>query len=91
MLVNGYHPAHKLLEDTLKKLNNFEEAVIVGSGFLANMALFTLGRKGDLFLVDSEYHASGIVGSSTTKAQVRFFEHNSFDDLLQKSKDYKKI
>ncbi|GAB6045891.1 pyridoxal phosphate-dependent aminotransferase family protein [Caminibacter profundus] len=91
MLVNGYHPVHKLLEETLKKLNNFEEAVIVGSGFLANMALFTLGRKGDLFLVDSEYHASGIVGSSLTGAQVRFFEHNSFDDLLQKSKDYKKF
>ena len=49
MLVNGYHPAHKIFEDYLKKLNNFEEALVLGSGFMANMALFELGRRGDLF------------------------------------------
>jgi len=90
LLVNGYTKAHKLLEDELKKLNNFEEAVIVGSGFLANMALFELGRKGDLFLVDEEYHASGIVGSKLTQAEVKFFRHNSINDLENKAKDYKK-
>jgi 8-amino-7-oxononanoate synthase len=89
MLVNGYHPAHKLLEDYLKELNGFEDALIVGSGFLANMALFELGRKGDLFLVDEEYHASGMVGSKLTKAEVRFFKHNDFEDLKIKSEDYK--
>ncbi len=89
MLVNGYHPAHKLLEDKLKALNNFEEALILGSGFLANMALFELGRRGDLFLVDEEYHASGIVGSKLTSAEVRFFKHNDINDLTDKSKDYK--
>ncbi|NPA11781.1 MAG: pyridoxal phosphate-dependent aminotransferase family protein [Epsilonproteobacteria bacterium] len=89
MLVNGYHPAHKLLEDYLKKLNGFEEALVLGSGFLANMALFELGRKGDLFLVDSEYHASGITGAKLTSAEVRFFKHNDLNDLMDKSKDYK--
>ena len=89
MLVNGYHPAHKLLEDKLKTLNNFEDALVLGSGFLANMALFELGRRGDLFLVDEEYHASGIVGSKLTSAEVRFFKHNDINDLTQKSKDYK--
>ena len=91
LLVNGYNRAHKMLEDKLKKLNNFEDAIIVGSGFLANMALFELGRRGDLFLVDSEYHASGIVGSRLTQAEVRFFNHNSLDDLEKKSKDLKKF
>ena len=91
MLVNGYHPAHKLLEDKLKELNNFEDAIIVGSGFLANMALFELGRKGDLFLIDSEYHASGIVGSRLTQAEVRFFNHNDLNSLKEKSNDYKKF
>ncbi|NPA11902.1 MAG: pyridoxal phosphate-dependent aminotransferase family protein [Epsilonproteobacteria bacterium] len=89
LLVNGYTKFHQMLEDKLKKLNNFEDALIVGSGFLANMALFELGRRGDLFLVDKEYHASGITGSKLTSAQVRFFEHNDINDLKEKSKDYK--
>jgi len=90
MLVNGYNEAHKLLEDKLKELNNFEDALVVGSGFLGNLALFELGRKGDLFLVDREYHASGIVGSKITGAKVKFFNHNDLNDLKEKSKDYKK-
>jgi 8-amino-7-oxononanoate synthase len=89
MLVNGYHPAHKLLEDKLKTLNNFEDGIIIGSGFLANMALFELGRRGDLFLIDEEYHASGIVGSKLTSAEVRFFSHNDINSLIQKANDYK--
>jgi 8-amino-7-oxononanoate synthase len=90
MLVNGYHPAHKILENKLKELNNFEETLIVGSGFLANMALFELGRKGDIFYIDEEYHASGIVGAKLTNAEVKFFKHNDFKSLLEISKDYKK-
>jgi len=89
MLVNGYHPAHRLLEEKLKQLNGFEDALILGSGFLANMALFELGRKGDLFLVDEEYHASGIIGSRLTGAEVRFFKHNDIDDLQQKASECK--
>jgi 8-amino-7-oxononanoate synthase len=91
MLINGYHPAHKILEDYLKQLNNFEDALVLGSGFMANMALFELGRRGDLFLVDEEYHASGIIGSKLTNAEVRFFKHNSLNDLEQKAEDYKKF
>jgi len=89
MLVNGYHPLHKKLEDYLTKLNNFEEGILVGSGFLANMALFELVRKSDLALIDEEYHASGIVGSKLSSAEIRFFKHNDINDLKAKSKDYK--
>jgi 8-amino-7-oxononanoate synthase len=93
MLVNGYNKAHKLLEDYLKELNNFEDALILGSGFLANMALFELGRRGDVFFVDEEYHASGIVGSKLTNAKVIFFKHNDLEDLKEKSKNlnYKRV
>jgi len=90
LLVNGYNKAHKILEERLKELNNFEEGLIVGSGFLANMALFELGRKGDVFYIDEEYHASGIVGSKLTQADVKFFKHNDIEDLKKKSEDYKK-
>jgi 8-amino-7-oxononanoate synthase len=94
MLVNGYNKAHKMLENYLKELNNFEDALVLGSGFLANLALFELGRKGDVFFVDEEYHASGIIGSKLTNANVIFFKHNNLEDLKEKSKylnHYKRV
>ena len=40
-LVYGYQHSHKKLENTLKKMYDFEDALIVGSGFLANTALIS--------------------------------------------------
>ena len=89
LLVNGYTKVHKDFEEYLCKLNNFEDGIVLGSGFLANLALFELVRKKDLALIDEEYHASGIVGSKLTNGEVRFFKHNNLDDLKEKSKDFK--
>ena len=90
-LVNGYTEIHKNFEKYLCTLNNFEDGVILGSGFLANLALFELVRKKDLALIDEEYHASGIVGSRLTQGEIRFFKHNDIKDLMKKSSDYKKF
>ncbi len=89
MLVNGYTQTHKDFEEYLCELNNFEDGIVLGSGFLANLALFELVRKKDLALVDEEYHASGIIGTKLTSAEVRFFKHNNLEDLIKKSSDYK--
>ena len=89
MLVNGYTKAHKLFEEYLCELNNFESGIVLGSGFLANMALFELVRKKDLALIDEEYHASGITASKLAQGKVRFFKHNDINDLKEKSSDYK--
>jgi len=91
-LVNGYHPIHKAFEKRLCKLNGFEAAMVVGSGFLANLAMIeALPRKGDLLLMDKEYHASGIVASKLTDATVVFFPHNDFEAAarLLKNREYK--
>jgi 8-amino-7-oxononanoate synthase len=59
MLVNGYHEIHEGFENTLSHLNSFERGLVVGSGFLANMALIeSLVRKKDMLFIDEEYHAS---------------------------------
>ena len=89
LLVNGYTKIHKNFEEYLCKLNNFEDGIVLGSGFLANLALFELVRKKDLALIDEEYHASGIAGSKLTNGEVRFFKHNDLEDLKEKSGDYK--
>ena len=39
LLVNGYHQIHKDFEDALCEANGFEDAIVLGSGFNANIAL----------------------------------------------------
>ena len=92
-LVNGYTLIHKKLEDFLKKESGFEEAILVGSGFLANLVLESLVRKEDILLMDEKFHASGILASRLVKNKA-FFRHNDLNDLkklIEKNKDKKRI
>ena len=88
ILVNGYSQIHKKFEDDLKKVNKFEEALVVGSGFLANVSMIeALVRKGDTLFIDEEYHASGILATKLLKKeQVILFSHNDYQDLENKIK-----
>jgi 8-amino-7-oxononanoate synthase len=89
MLVNGYHPIHRMFEMTMAELNGFEEAVVVGSGFLANMSLIeALVRKGDMLFMDEEYHASGVMAAQLLGDRVITFKHNDVEDLAQKLQAY---
>lgn len=89
MLVNGYHPIHRIFEMELAEANYFEEGMIVGSGFLANMALIeALVRKGDMLFMDEEYHASGVMASQLLGDRVVKFKHNDENDLRQKLEAY---
>ncbi|MDR2034618.1 MAG: pyridoxal phosphate-dependent aminotransferase family protein [Helicobacteraceae bacterium] len=86
-LVNGYHAIHREFERFLIKSRGYEAAMTIGSGFLGNLALFeTLPRKGDLLLIDEEYHASGILAAKTARSKVLFFAHNDASDLEKKLK-----
>ena len=83
ILVNGYNSIHKEFEDALKKANHFEDAVVVGSGFLANLSMIeALVRKGDILFIDEEYHASGMLATKLLNTnQVIIFKHNDSKDL----------
>jgi len=86
LLVNGYHPIHKKFEQKIAKANGFESGLIVGSGFLANIALIeALARRGDELFLDSKYHASGVLASKLVD-RVTIFEHNNPKDLKEKLK-----
>jgi len=91
MLVNGYHQIHQDFENYLAKVHQFESALVVGSGFLANFGLIeALVRLNDELFIDSEYHASGIVATRLLKKeQVHIFQHNSLQDLERLLKDSK--
>ena len=89
MLVNGYHPIHRIFEREMAEQNGFEEGLVVGSGFLANMALIeSLVRKGDMLFMDEEYHASGVMASQLLGDRVVTFSHNDVDDLREKLAAY---
>lgn len=82
MLVGGYHPVHRMLEERLYSSNGFEAGIVMGSGFNANVGLIeSLVRKGDTLLIDEEYHASGILGTRICEGEVIFFPHNDADFL----------
>ncbi|WP_281950304.1 aminotransferase class I/II-fold pyridoxal phosphate-dependent enzyme [Nitrosophilus kaiyonis] len=90
LIVNGYTSIHKNFEDDLCRLNGFEAGIVLGSGFLANIALIeALPRKNDLLLIDEEYHASGILASKLTQAKLEFFKHNDPEDLEKRLKNKK--
>jgi len=87
MLVNGYHPIHAAFEKALCDANGFEAAIVMGSGFNANIGLIeSLVRKGDLLLMDAEYHASGVAGARMCEGKVEFFAHNDPEDLEKRLK-----
>ena len=89
-LVNGYHPIHKEFEEYIAKLNGFEKALCVGSGFLANLSIFeALPRRGDLLLFDEEFHASGLLTENLNEAKVIKFKHNDSGDLKKKIIEFK--
>ena len=78
MLVNGYSKVHKDFEEYISKLNSFEKSIVVGSGYLANLALIeSLVRKGDILILDEEYHASGIMASKLVDCTPIYFSHNN--------------
>ncbi len=82
MLVNGYSEMHRGFEKKLAKSFGFESCALFGSGFLANIGLFeALGRKKSAFFVDSEYHASGILGSKLLQGELHFFDRSDLNSL----------
>jgi 8-amino-7-oxononanoate synthase len=84
LLVNGYHQIHKDFEEALCDANGFEDGVVLGSGFNANIALIeSLVRKSDELFMDEMYHASGVLASSINGIKVKFFKHNDMDELTQ--------
>ena len=94
LLVGGYHKEHYDFERSLCQSNGFEDGVVVGSGFAANIALIeALVRKGDVLLMDASYHASGVLASNIGTMDKKIFEHNDMahlEKLLFANRDKKR-
>ncbi|MFC3848042.1 aminotransferase class I/II-fold pyridoxal phosphate-dependent enzyme [Helicobacter baculiformis] len=87
MLLNGYHPLHRELEEFLCARFGYEACLLVGSGFLGNVALIdALVRKNDILFMDAHYHASGQFLAKKLP-NAHFFSHNNTLDLVQQLKN----
>ena len=85
--IAGTNHAHVLLEQELADLHNRESALLLGSGWMANMtALATLGENmpGLVILSDSKNHNSMIEGIRHGRCEKQIFRHNDLEDLENK-------
>ncbi|MET0250120.1 MAG: aminotransferase class I/II-fold pyridoxal phosphate-dependent enzyme, partial [Sphingobium sp.] len=85
-LLRGNAPEHEGLEAKAAAFFRTQSALFMGSGYVANLALFsTLPQRGDLIVADELIHAAVHDGIRMGQAQVVFAKHNdiqSFDDLI---------
>lgn len=83
-LVCGHSQAHHELEQALAQHIGYPRALLLSSGFSANLALLScLVTKGDVIYQDKINHASLIDGALLSRAQLRRYRHNSVEHLSQ--------
>jgi 8-amino-7-oxononanoate synthase len=93
-LVTGNHSLYTKIEAQLAALKHTEDAVVFGSGYLANIGVITaLMDRHDLILIDKLAHACLLDGAQLCGAKVMRFRNNDLtqvDDILTKHRaDYR--
>ena len=84
-LITGSHPLLHELEARLAAWKGCEDAVVLGSGYLANLsALTALAGPEDVILVDALAHSCLWAGARLARARVIPFRHNDCSDLETK-------
>ncbi|MFF2321443.1 8-amino-7-oxononanoate synthase [Agrobacterium sp. NPDC058088] len=79
-LLRGNHPEHEAVEAEAAAFFGAEKAIYFGSGFAANVALFsTLPLRDDLVLHDALIHASVHDGIAAGKAKAVVVPHNAVE------------
>jgi 8-amino-7-oxononanoate synthase len=81
-VAGGYTELHKTLERRLADFTGQQEAVVLASGYQANLgAIGGLLRPGDLAVCDLLSHASIVDGVRLAGAELRYFQHNNAEHL----------
>ncbi len=81
-LMAGTLPIHAQLEQRLARLKGYPAALVLGSGFLANLAAVTaLVGRGDHIFMDRLCHASMVDAALLSRASIHRFRHNDVEHL----------
>jgi 8-amino-7-oxononanoate synthase len=83
-LVTGNHPLFAELEARLARLKGTADAVVFGSGYLANAGIIpALVGKGDAVVLDQLAHACLWAGAQLSGAELLVFPHNDVTALSE--------
>ena len=81
-LITGNNPLYQGLEDALAKIKGTEDAVVFGSGYLANVGIIpTLAARQDLILMDELCHACLFAGATLARCRTMSFRHRDTSEL----------
>lgn len=83
-LITGNHPLYAELEARLARLKRTQDALVFGSGYLANTGIIPVLAGADaLVLVDELAHACIHAGARLSGARVLTFRHNNVDHAAE--------
>lgn len=83
-LVSGSHHYHDQLEKRLASLTGFEAALLMNTGYQANVSILAaLADRDTLILLDRHCHHSLIQGARLSGGKIRRFEHQDFNHLTK--------
>ena len=81
-LISGNNPLYTGLEAALAKLKGTEDAVVFGSGYLANVGVVpTLAARQDLILMDELCHACLHAGATLARCRTIRYRHLDLAEL----------
>ena len=76
-LISGNHPEYATLESRLAAFKSCEDAIVFGSGYLANLGIVSgLMGKRDLILLDELSHSCLLSGAQLAGSRTLVFRHN---------------
>ena len=83
-LVCGHFREHRELEEAIAQWQGYPRALLLGSGYLANLAVVQgLLREGDLCVQDKLNHASLLDGARLAGAELKRYPHGLLDGALR--------
>ena len=83
-LASGSHPGFARVEEKLAGLKGKEKALVLNSGFQANISLLPiLADRHTLILADRLNHNSLIQGAQLSRARVQRYRHSDLEHLRQ--------
>ncbi|WP_237761292.1 aminotransferase class I/II-fold pyridoxal phosphate-dependent enzyme, partial [Legionella cherrii] len=85
MLLSGYHPNHRAVEEAFANLLAVDDCILFSSGYAANLAVTALlGQLKVHCFIDKEIHASIYDGLGLSQVNYTRYLHNNLNDLDRK-------